>query len=71
MQNCKSIVAIVFERLHYNVVRNDVSFIRSERVNERINTFIVQFPCKISGPYLKQFTCFDIDMVCIIRTDMK
>ena len=62
----------------YVIVGNDdVSFTRNKRVNERIilhYTFQeeVQFPCKISGPLIICFACFDISMACIImyvRTD--
>ena len=57
--------------IHACIINDDVSFTRNKRVNERIilhYTFQeeVQFPCKISGPLIICFTCFDINMACII-----
>ena len=50
--------------LHYN----DISITRSKRVNVLCYTLQEedQFPCKSSGSWFTQITCYDIDMACII-----
>ena len=73
MQNCKSIVAIVFEcyffnqPLHCNVRRYGIMMSVLQDVEGLQTNYTFQeedqFPCTISGSI---FTCFDLGMASII-----
>ena len=59
--------------MHYNVLLEMMMSVLQEIKGLTKELYFtggeVQFPCKISGPLIICFTCFDINMACIVRTD--
>ena len=64
MQNCKSIVDMVFE-CYFIIISSCIMmyFTRSKRVNK---SNFPGAPCEFSGSLFSQFTCFDIGMPALI-----